>query len=136
MMSVRPIHKYPAEKLSAALDAVRTGMAMRKASKTYGVPRGTLQDRLHLRVSEGPRKMGPDTVLTKDEESQIAQWCIDLAKCGFPLKPEDLLNTVQCIMEDDNRPNSFTDNRPGKKWLKSFFRRQSNLSLRAPEDLS
>lgn len=47
-----------------ALDAIRNGMKIKEASRFYGVPPGTIQDRLHLRVPEGPRKMGPDYILS------------------------------------------------------------------------
>ncbi|KAJ8961313.1 hypothetical protein NQ314_005962, partial [Rhamnusium bicolor] len=82
-----------------------------------GVPRGTLQDRLHSRVPEGPRKMGPDSVLSKEEEITIANWCINLAKY-------------------DKRPNPFVNNRPGKKWYTSFLKRNPALSHRTPESIS
>ncbi|XP_055918295.1 uncharacterized protein LOC129950377 [Eupeodes corollae] len=50
--------------------------------------------------------MGPDTVLSKNEEKFLEDWIINLAKCGFPLKPSDLLNTVQkIILEEKNRHN-------------------------------
>ncbi|KAL3288890.1 hypothetical protein HHI36_003335 [Cryptolaemus montrouzieri] len=37
-----------------------------------------------------------------------------IAKCGFPLKSDDLLNTVHKINSEENRPNPFMNNRPGK----------------------
>ncbi|CAH0721510.1 unnamed protein product, partial [Brenthis ino] len=132
----RPILQYPEDKLTQALDAIRNGMKIREASRLYSVPRGTLQDRLHFRVPEGPRKMGPDSILSKSEETEIANWLITLADCGFPLKSDNLLNTVQNIMIEDGRPNPFTNGRPGKKWLQSFFRRNPLLSLRTPEAIS
>lgn len=112
-MSKRPIHRYKEEQLSEAMAAIRNGMKIREASRVFGVPRGTLQDRLHLRVPEVPRKMGPNSVLTKEEETALKDWCIALAKCGFPLKCEDLLNTVHNIISEENRPNPFVNNRPG-----------------------
>lgn len=135
-MASRPIHSYPPEKLSSAMEAIRNGMPIREASRTFGVPRGTLQDRLHLRVPEGPRKMGPDSVLNKTEEAALVDWCQNLSICGFPLKADNLLNTVQAIVLADGRPNPFTNNRPGKKWLKAFFRRNNSLSIRSAEAIS
>lgn len=136
MSSLRPILQYPEEKLTQALDAIRNGMSIREASRTFSVPRGTLQDRLHLRVPEGPRRMGPESVLNKHEEAEIATWLKNLAICGFPIKPDNLLNTVQQIMVEDGRPNPFVNGRPGKKWLSSFFRRNKSISMRTPEAIS
>lgn len=93
-MSRRPILQYKEERLGEALAAIRDGMKIRAASRAYGVPRGTIQDRLHSRVVEGPRKMGPDSILTKEEEAILATWCINLAKCEFPLKPIDFLYSI------------------------------------------
>ena len=42
---------------------------------------------------------------------------------------------VQAIIKKDNRPNPFTNNRPGKKWWKLFKERHPVLSLRQPEHL-
>lgn len=135
-MSKRPIHQYKEEQLTQAMAAIRNGMKIREASRVFSVPRGTLQDRLHLRVPEMPRKMGPDSVLTKEEETALKDWCIALAKCGFPLKCDDLLNTVHHIISEENRPNPFVNNRPGKKWYQSFLRRNPELSERTPENIS
>ncbi|KAG8184345.1 hypothetical protein JTE90_006748 [Oedothorax gibbosus] len=65
----RKIHQYSEAALEEALHEIRQGLStIRAASRKFGVPRGTLQDRIHGRVSEGPQKMGPDAVLTLAEE--------------------------------------------------------------------
>lgn len=74
-MPKRQILKYPEESLVNALKAVKNGMKIRAASKKYGVPRTTLQDRVHNRVLEGPRRMGPDSILSQEEEEAISIWC-------------------------------------------------------------
>jgi hypothetical protein len=81
------VFKYPEEALYKALQAIREdNMGIRGASRKYGVPRGTIQDRLHGRVKEAPRRMGPATVLTQDKETHLENWLTELAKCGFPQK--------------------------------------------------
>ncbi|KAG8194929.1 hypothetical protein JTE90_021390 [Oedothorax gibbosus] len=113
----RKIHQYSEAALKEALHEIRQGLlTIRAASRKFGVPRGTLQDRIHGRVSEGLRKMGPDAVLTLAEEKKLVQWIKDLVKCGFPRKVEDLLNTVQKNILNDGRKNPFKNGRPGKKW--------------------
>lgn len=66
-------------------------------------------------VPDLPRKMGPDSVLTKTEETTLKDWCIASAKCGFPLKRDDFLNTVHNIISEDKGTNPFVNNRPRKK---------------------
>ncbi|KAG8180855.1 hypothetical protein JTE90_023007 [Oedothorax gibbosus] len=129
----RKIHQYSEAALEEAWQELST---IRAASRKFGVPRGTLQDRIHGRVSEGPRKMGPDAVLTLAEEKKLVQWIKDLVKCGFPRKVEDLLNTVQKIILDDGRKNPFKNGRPGKKWYASFLKRNPGLEHRVSQGVS
>lgn len=131
------VHKYPEESLTKALKEIReNGLGIREASRTYGVPRGTIQDRLHGRIKEGPRKMGPNTIFNKEEENELEKWLINLAKCGFPQKKNDLLTTVQKITTDEKRKTPFRENRPGEKWYQGFLKRHPNLSLREAEGLT
>lgn len=132
----REVHKYAEEALANALNAIREeNVGIREASRKYGVPRGTFQDRLHGRVKEEPRKMGPSTVLSK-EENDLEKWLIELAKCGFSQKKNDLLTTVQQIVTEKNRKTPIKGNKPGEKWYQGFLRRHKNLSLREAEGLT
>lgn len=60
------------ENLKRALAAIRNGMKLREGSRFFTIPRETLQDRLYTKVPEVPRKMGRDTILTKEEETAIS----------------------------------------------------------------
>ena len=132
----RPNHQYSESALQDALAQIRYGkLTIRKASKNYGVPRSTIQDKLKLQ-SDIPRKMGPSSILSVDEEKRIVQWVINLTKCGFPLKTDDLLNTVQKIVQDDKRKTPFRNGRPGRTWYHAFLRRNSELTHRTPENFS
>ena len=75
------------------------------------VPRTTLRDKLAGRSPE-ERQMGPNSVLTKAEETTLATFCIKLLKCGFPIIREDLFDIVQNIVREDGRKNPFIDDRP------------------------
>lgn len=59
--------------------------------KLFGVPKTTLHDTLSERIAEKPRRMGPPPVLTTTEEKAIVEWYVNLAKCGFPRKMDDIL---------------------------------------------
>lgn len=133
----REIHIYPEEALNNAITAIREEhLGIREASRRYGVPRGTIQDRLHGRVKEGPRKMGPATVLSAEEENEVVQWLVEVAKCGFPQKKNDLLNTVEKIVKEKKIQTPFKNNRPGQKWYQGFLKRHKDLSLREAEGLT
>lgn len=140
----RPIHKYSEKALRDALFEIReNNVSVRKASRIYGVPKTTLHDRLSGRIAEKPRKMGPPPVLNEAEEKAIVEWCVNLAKSGFPRKMDDVLNTVQKIIlskvtetNNANKKIPFVNGRPGKKWYSAFFRRNPELVHRSAENLS
>lgn len=127
------------ENISKAVEDIRSNqISLRKAAAKYGICRSTLHDRLKNKrlIGEKETKMGPDPYLTAEEEEQIAKWCADLCKCGFPLKTDNLLNTVQKIIKDSNRKTPFKDDRPGKTWMRAFMKRNPNLALREVENIS
>ncbi|KAG5885270.1 hypothetical protein JTB14_025967 [Gonioctena quinquepunctata] len=71
------VHKYPEESLEKALHAIReNNLGIREASRKYGVPRGTIQDRLHGRVKEGPRK-------NRISSMQLKKWSLQEKKNPF-----------------------------------------------------
>lgn len=106
--------KYSADSLIKAEEAVRCGMAIKRAVREYGVPRATLQDRVHNRIKSGTQRSGPDPVLTKAEEQRLVEYIKACSKVGYPLDKKDVKDTVKRIIDDDGRINKFIDNRPGK----------------------
>ena len=44
-----------------------------------------------------------------------------MSKIGYGRTPQELVSTVQKILDDDGRVTPFRDNRPGKAWLDGFF---------------
>ena len=59
-----------------------------------------------------------------------------MAKCGFALKTDDMLHTVQQIVKEDNRPNPFKDSRPGRRWYLGFMKRNPELALLTSEGIT
>ena len=125
----RKLHKYSEELLQKALEEVRNGAKIRKTCKTYGVPRATLQDRLKGRIVEKPRQMGPDPYLGLENEKKIVGWIINIAKCGFPIKKQELLSTIQKIVVDKKLVTPFKEGKPGQKWFSAFLRRHPEVSI-------
>ena len=70
------------------------------------------------------------TVLTESEEKlTLEKWCKNLTKFEFPLKSEDLINTVQTIIVDNQRPTQFLNCCPERKWYMGFLERHPSPSL-------
>ncbi|GBP16343.1 hypothetical protein EVAR_9936_1 [Eumeta japonica] len=65
--------------------------------------------------------MGPPTILTKQEESLLETWIIAINK-------EMVVETVKKIITDENRPNPFKENTPGRKWFSSFLKRHPDVA--------
>lgn len=132
------ISKKPGpEVIKKAIDDVKSKkLTLRAAAEKYGIPRSTLHDKVRGKISEWSINRGPDPYLTLEEETKICEWCINLSKCGFPIKSDDLLNTVQKIVKDSERQTPFLNGRPGKTWLKNFFKRNPSLAKREAETIT
>ena len=70
-------------KFKRALDDIaQLGLSVREAASKWRIPKSTLHDRLNGRI-EVDRRSGPPTVLTKVEETRIADWLIEMAHRVF-----------------------------------------------------
>ena len=127
--------KWDQKELPGAVTAVCEGrMSLREAEARYGIPKSTLGDYVSGRREIGSTR-GPQTILTADEEKKLADWALEMALIGYGRTKEQILLTVQKIMEADKRPNPFTGHRPGNKWWSGFLKRHPNLATRKPENL-
>ncbi|XP_072384649.1 uncharacterized protein [Diabrotica undecimpunctata] len=94
--------KYTAAQMAKALLAAKMGMPVATASKRFGVPRITLRNKLKG-ISPEVCNMGPPTVLTADEEDRIVKWIIDIARAGFPVTKQCLVDTVTKLIKELDR---------------------------------
>ncbi|KAF2891178.1 hypothetical protein ILUMI_14995, partial [Ignelater luminosus] len=112
MAVARKIRKYSIEDMEKALDAGRRGVSVASASKDFGISRITL-----LYKSKGKYpvnvRMGPETILTLEEEKLLVKWLLRIAEVGFPA-------TKQLW----------------QKWYKGFTARHSEISARLTQNLT
>ena len=73
---------------------------------------GTLQSKLKLDLPANARS-GPPPILTKDEEAELVEWIINMNRIGYGRTKDQLTLTVKALLDKDNRPNTFKNNRPG-----------------------
>lgn len=130
-----PKKNYTPEQMTAALEAVRRGVAVASAAKQFNVPRVTL---LYKSTGKSPLEcsMGPPTILSTAEENILIQWIFELAKLHYPISKLQLIDSVEQIIKETKRKNNFTDGRPGDKWYKLFLRRHPELSVRIAQNLT
>ena len=121
--------------LLKALENIRKGAAIRDTSRKYGIPFTTLRNKF-VGVVPIDKKPGPKTYLSKEEEDELVKWIIKMGTIGFPVTKDQLLDSVQKIINETPRPNPFKNNRPGIHWFNAFKKRYYNvLKEKTPEIL-
>lgn len=121
----RTYHDFSEELVVTALEDIKKNkLSLRQAQEKYGIPKSTLNRRLNLKHTQ---RYGRPPVIHPKEEARIAE-CLSLtAKWGFPLTKLDLKEIVKKALDSKGiEEKRFIDNRPGKKWLATFLKRQED----------
>ena len=115
-------------------------MSKKKAAPLYNVPRGTLQRHIKkAKNGEGVQKqLGRHTILTCDQEEELAQRLVDMEARLYGLTPEDVRRIVYqfCEVNIIKHPFSHQKQMAGRKWLMCFFKRHKELAVRLPERMN
>ncbi|KAJ8956840.1 hypothetical protein NQ318_014254 [Aromia moschata] len=131
----RPYRKYTSVDMEHAIQAVKNGTSVASASKQFGIPRITLLYKVKGKYEVNCR-IGPSTVLTTTEEEHLVKWLLTISDHGFPATRLQLLDSVQIIMKKLKRPNTFVNDRPGRKWFHSFLKRHPQISEKLTQNLT
>ena len=78
---------YSSETLQSAVESVIKGETLLQASKTFGVPRTTLADKVGGRH---PGAYGGRTTLSEEDEEALFQYVLYMASIGHPLTVGDV----------------------------------------------
>lgn len=135
------------EQLNNAITAVRSGAKIRAAARNFNIPESTLRDHLKQRgddqASTGPPNlmnvnMGRKPLFTKQQEQELADHVVKLAKLFYGVTPRELRRIAFDFAEANHLKHTFNrENKlAGKDWLSGFLRRNSKISLRQPEGTS
>ncbi|XP_063887774.1 uncharacterized protein LOC135115197 [Scylla paramamosain] len=125
--------RYKQEQVEKAVELVRSKqMPLNAASKTFGIPYATLGDKVRGRR---PMQPAPKTVLSMEEEKKLVDWLIEVSQRGFGRTKDDLKDMVKTILDDREERTVFKNNRPGKDWMRAFFKRHPEIRERIGQPL-
>ena len=102
--------KWSNEDLKLAIGALDSGYSMREVCEAFSIPKTSLRDHYNGRVTS--RKMGPPSILTKEEEHKLVLYMVEMAKLAHPLSATDLKLKVAEICRTRGTP--FKDGIPGR----------------------
>ena len=86
----------------SALEAVKDGMPVKCATTVYGVPCSTLTDRVSGNVEHGT-KPGPSSYLSNAEETELANFLVDVAKAGYGKSRSQIKSLAENMARDKKR---------------------------------
>ena len=116
--------------MKGAMEAVNSGeMGTNQAAREFGVP---ATDRLSGRVKHGS-KPGPASYLTEEEEHELADFLISVARLGYGKTKHEVFNIVRRTLEKKGKDVSKFN---GEGWWIRFKDRHPQLSLRTADPLS
>lgn len=127
--------KYSELQMEKAIEDVKRGVSHSVAAKNNNVPRSTLISKIKG-YAPVERRMGPQSILTKEEETVLVQWIFTMANAGFPVSTDQLFDSVKRLLSDLKRDNPFTDGRPGRKWYIGFMKRNPQVANRMAQNLT
>ena len=91
--------------MEAALKAAQDGIGVNKAAELHGIPKSTLKDRVSGRVAHGS-KSGPKSYLTSQEETQLADYLLDVSEAGYGKTRKAMVEGIakeKGVMKSDNK---------------------------------
>ncbi|XP_051176365.1 uncharacterized protein LOC127291335 [Leptopilina boulardi] len=120
------------ESLKTAIDAVKIkGMSVLAASKTYGIPRKTLERRIkNNNDKKGP--LGPSSIFGIENERKLALHIIEMQKKGFSLTKTDVRIIAYSFAEHLSLKHRFNkeERKAGYDWLNLFLIRNKDIKLK------
>ncbi|KAK8387306.1 hypothetical protein O3P69_018117 [Scylla paramamosain] len=124
---------YMQEQVKRAVELVRSKqMFLKGASKAFGIPYGTLGDKVRGRR---PMQAASKTVLLKEEEKKLVDWLIEVSQRGFGWTKDNFKDMMKTILDTRGAKTVFKENCPGKDWMQAFFNRHPEIWERMGQPL-
>lgn len=118
--------------MKEAIKEVRKGaVSIAKVGEKFGIPETSIRDWMSGKTSS--KKRGPRTVLTKEEEDAIVDWCLEMQRNGHSITFYMLRRKVADVCQGRETP--FKNGVPGKSWMDWFRKRHPNVVIEAAHAL-
>ena len=123
MASVKATRKqWAPESMQETCKAVKDeNMSLREAARKYSVPVETLRRHTAGLVS----RPGPPTVLTNEEETRLAEYCVAMADMGVGLTQEGVIAMAFAIADKTAWSHPFKQGYAGRGRYEGFMARQA-----------
>jgi transposase len=113
--------KYSENTILSAIKDVENGISQRKAAQRWGIPRSTLNNRLHGIVTRNAANEHKQR-LSKQEEYHLVQWILSQRALGFPPTRVQVTEFAGRVIKASG------DDQPlGKGWMEGFLRRNPEV---------
>ncbi|CAB3251769.1 unnamed protein product [Arctia plantaginis] len=134
VLGSRSYKNYSSQMLDTAVDLVsRKIISSLEASKQFLIPRRTIDNKVK---NKHPKKPGAQQRLTAAEELDIIKVLTAAADFGSPVSRLELRLIVRTYLNKNNKVHLFSDNLPGKWWVKNFLTRlKEMLTERAVQNI-
>lgn len=127
--------KWSDEELEIALDSARRGKSISCVSKETKIPKSTILSKLRG-IRPMNKNVGPSTIFSSEEETEIVRWMMHMSKRGFPITKTQLIISVSHLIKRLNRKTPFKDGKPGRHWYELFLRRHPEITSRIAQNLT
>ena len=127
--------EYGSETMKKALKKLADGSSMRATSKEFGIPPRTLRRHRDGKVKvPGVINLGSYTVLPEDVEEELYNHIVYMENSLYGLRPSDVRRLAYELAEAKHLKHPFNKETKmaGEDWLRGFFQRFKELSIRSP----
>lgn len=121
------------------MEAVRTGISVRRAAAVYQIPRATLKRYVNSAHPTQIQTLGAfSCVFTTQQESELVDYILSIEQSFYGITIKEIRKLAFDLAEKNgiNHPFNKTTKLAGNDWLSGFRKRHPQISLRSPEATS
>ena len=125
------------EDLQQATKAVKNGLSIRSSAKKHGIPESTLRRKIKKK-DVSPSHFGRKSYFSPEQEKLLSKYLVNMSNMFYGLTGLKFRRVAFELAEKLEVKHNFNkaNKVAGKDWLKGFFKRNPELSIRKPEATS